>query len=136
MSPAPAPDPDWLTQREAAELLGVVRNTVYKMVDAGDLTPRVGKRPSISRAEVLELASARRAAAEERERRREAARRRPPDEDHDWLLMADAAEVLGCSLVAMQSRSKRGAVPSVLHAGRRWFRSDLLEQLAQDERSA
>ena len=57
--------PEWVTQVEAAELLGVHRSLVPKMISRGDLTPR-RRRPTLSHHEVLELAQARAIAAEER----------------------------------------------------------------------
>lgn len=118
---------EWVTQREAAALLGVHASLIPKMVRRGELTPR-GRRPSLSRGEVLELAAARERRASEREKRRPASRRpQPPDADHEWLPVPAAAAVLGCSTVAARARARRGRVPSVLHAGRRWFRLDLLE---------
>lgn len=118
-----------MTQREAAELLGVHASLVAKMVRRGDLIPR-RRRPSLPRAAVLELAAARAERAAERARVREApAGPRPPDEDHVWLPVPAAAAVLGCSVVAIGARARRGRVPSTLHGGRRWFRLDHLELL-------
>jgi hypothetical protein len=124
---------EWVTQHEAAELLGVHASLVPKMVRRGDLTPRAA-RPSLSRHEVLELAAARERRAAERGRRRTApAAPRPPDVDHEWLLAPAAAAVLGCSVVAVGARAKRGRVPSTLHDGRRWFRLDHLELVVRAE---
>lgn len=58
-----------MTHREAALLLGVHMSLIPKMLRRGDLTSR-RKRPSWSRDEVLELATARKERAAERERRR------------------------------------------------------------------
>lgn len=125
----------WVTQREAAELLGVHVSAVPKMVRRGDLSPRDGK-PSLSRDQVLELAAARAVASAEREKRRTTPPQpptgpRPPDEEHEWLLPPAAAAVLGCSLVAVRARAIRGRVPSTLHGGRRWFRLDHLELMVR-----
>jgi hypothetical protein len=121
----------WVTQREAAELLGVHVRAAPKMVRRGDLIPWDAK-PSLSRDQVLELAVARTVASAEREKRRTTPPQpptvaRPPDEEHEWLLPPAAAAVLGCSVVAVRARAFRGWVPSSLHAGRRWFRLDHLE---------
>lgn len=123
----------WVTQREAARLLGVHISAVPKMVRRGDLTPR-GGRPSLSLDQVLKLAATRAAAAQERERGRTTpapSRPWPPDEEHDWLLAPAAAAVLGCTRIALQGRSTRGQVPYTVHDGRRWYRLDLLELLVR-----
>jgi hypothetical protein len=121
-------DTGWVTQVEAADLLGVHRSAVPKKVRRGDLTPRHG-RPSLSRDEVVKLAAARATAAKERELRRttEPVGPRPPDQEHEWLLCQAAAVVLGCSEIALKGRASRGQVPCTVHDGRRWFRLDLLE---------
>jgi hypothetical protein len=117
---------DWVTQRQAAELLGVHISLVPKLVRRGDLTPR-RSRPSLSRDQVVQLAAVREAAAVEAKRARTAPGLQPPDDEHDWLLAPAAAAVLGCSLVAVRARANRGRVPSTLSGGRRWFRLDHLE---------
>lgn len=125
---------EWLTQREAAERLGVHLSLVPKMVRRGDLTPRKG-RPSLSLDEVVQLAAARKAAAIERDRRRATPRVGPvsPDDEHEWLLAPAAAAVLGCSVVAIGARARRGRVPSTLSGGRRWYRLDHLELVLRAE---
>jgi hypothetical protein len=120
---------DWVTHREAARLLGVHVSLIPKMLRRGDLTSR-RERPSLSRAQVVELAAARQHAAAEQEQRRtepRPVRPRPPDDERDWLLGPAAAVVLGCSEGALGMRANRGQVPFTLHAGRRWYRLDLLE---------
>lgn len=122
---------EWVTQREAAELLGVHVSLVPKIVRRGDLTPRRA-RPSLSRDQVLQLREQRDQAEHERERRR-ASRSEPrsgplpPDDDHQWLPAPAAAAVLGCSVVALRARGVRGRLPSTLAGGRRWFRLDHIE---------
>lgn len=113
-------------------MLGVHRMTVPKMVRRGLLTPRPGRRPSLSRKQVLDLKAVREAAANERARERTAlppapAGPRAPDDEHDWILAPAAAAVLECTPIALQGRCVRGQVPYVVHDGRRWFRLDLLE---------
>lgn len=122
---------EWVTHREAAELLGVHVSLIPKMLRRGDLSSRRA-RPALKRAEVVELAAARERVAVERERRRAqplAVGPRPPDDEHDWLPAPAAAAVLGCSEVALKGRATRGQVPCTVHDGRRWFRLDLLELL-------
>jgi hypothetical protein len=122
-------DAAWVTQHEAARLLGVHVSLIPKMLRRGDLSSRRA-RPSLSRAEVLELADARERARVERARRDAASRPagpRPPDDEHDWLLGPAAAAVLGCSQGALGMRASRGRVPFTVHRGRRWYRLDLLE---------
>lgn len=120
--------PEWVTQREAARLLGVHVSAVPKMVRRGDLVPRLA-RPSLNREEVLALRAARDASQLQQEQRRLASPvgPTPPDEENEWLEAPAAAAVLGCSVVAINARARRDRVPSTLHGGRRWYRSDLLE---------
>jgi excisionase family DNA binding protein len=114
---------DWITVREAAEILGVHISAVPKMVRRGDLTPRK-RRPRLRRVEVEALRDARLKPRPSKQRRTGP---KPPDEDHDWLLAPAAAAVFGCSVVAVRARAVRGRVPSTLHDGRRWFRLDHIE---------
>jgi hypothetical protein len=125
---------EWITGREAAQILGVHISAIPKMVRRGDLAPR-RERPSLSRGAVVALASRREAAAAERERRRATppARPQPPDDEHEWLLAPAAAAVLGCSVVAVRARANRGRVPSTVADGRRWFRLDHLELAVRAE---
>ena len=48
----------------------------------------------------------------------------PPDAVHEWLSSVQAAELLGVSTVAVNRRCRRGRLPFVEKAGRRWFRRD------------
>lgn len=63
---------EWLSQREAAEILGVHVSLVPKMVRRGDLTPRQGT-PSLSRDQSGSLRQRVPATAAEAKRRRTAA---------------------------------------------------------------
>lgn len=103
-------DTGWVTQVEAAELLGVHRSAVPKMIRRGDLTPRQG-RPSLSRDDVMKLAAARVTAAEERELRRAAkpVGPRPPDQEHEWLLGQAAAD-LGARAFSFETALDAGPV--------------------------
>lgn len=118
-------DPGWITQREAARLLGVHPSLIPKMLRRGDLVARRA-RPSLSRAAVLELAAARAAAAEAR-RAVKPSGPVPPDDVHDWLLAREAGAVMGVGPEAVKVRARRGRLPSVVHDRRRWFRRDHLE---------
>jgi hypothetical protein len=124
---------EWVTYREAAELLGVHVSLIPKMLRRGDLTSR-RQRPALSRAQVLDLAAARQRMTAERAQREADLRQggpRPPDDDHEWLLGPAAAAVLGCSEGALGMRANRGQVPFMVHCRRRWYRLDLLELLVR-----
>ncbi|WP_231252748.1 hypothetical protein [Nocardioides furvisabuli] len=130
-------DPQWVTQRQAAALLGVHPSLIPKMLRRGDLKSRV-QAPSLSHSEVLSLAEARAAETAKLEARRarraaKASGPRPPDEEHEWLLAPSAAAVLGCTEIALGGRAARGQVPYVVHGGRRWFRLDQIELQVRSE---
>ena len=126
----------WITQPEAAEILGVHPQTVANMVARGDLTSRgqSGVRGSLDRDEVLALAAAL------AERLQSAANasgtphepsavrtEHPPDAEHVWLRTLEADEFMGVSQPAISQRARRGRLPFVEHEGRRWFRRGHLE---------
>ena len=119
----------WITQAQAAEILGCHVSLIAKLVARGELTSRgrTGK-ASLDRDQVLEVLAER----EERSRARTPRRRRkgrfvPPDAEHDWLTSVQAAEMLGVSVVAVNKRCRHGRLPFVEKVGRRWFRRDHLE---------
>jgi hypothetical protein len=120
----------WITQAQAAELLGCHVSRVAKLVAKGELISR-GRhgRASLDRDQVLELRAKRerRAQAPRKPPRRRTGRFEPPDAEHDWLTSAQAAVLLGFSSVAVNKRCRRGRLPFVEKAGRRWFRRDNLE---------
>lgn len=120
---------EWITSQEAADILGVGKSAIPKMLRRGDLTRRARK-PILNRAEVLAYRDARLAAARARE---ESARSKgpfqpsPPDTDHVWLTSKEAGRLLGVVPIAVNARARRGRLPSVLANGRRWYRLDHLE---------
>jgi hypothetical protein len=115
--------PEWITVREAADLLGVHISALPKMIRRGDLTPR-RKRPRLERAAVLALRDRRavRQSVSVGERTPQ-----PPDRVYEWLTSRQAAALMGTTHTAVAQRARRGRLPSQLHDGRRWFRRDHLE---------
>lgn len=137
---------EWITRAEAARILECSPTQVGRFIERGQLTrrsskPRSGRRPSISLDEALRLREQlvnERAAAEraqvQRAQERELRRRyvgEPPDLEHEWLNSVQAAQLLGITRPGLAKRQKRGRVPYVEHAGRIWFRRDLIQQFAR-----
>ena len=126
----PAAVTEWITQPQAAKLLGCHVSLIGKLVAKGELTSR-GRygRASLDRDQVLKVLAER----EERSRalrtpsRQRKGRFEPPNAEHAWLTSPQAAELLGVSAVAVNRRCRRGRLPFVEKAGRRWFRRDHLE---------
>lgn len=134
----------WITQREAAVLLGCHKSRVAKLVAQGLLTSRGTRSGSLNRRQVEQLAAWRAAAPERaevaRDRRqaeREAARvrGRTPDTVHEWFSVPQAAQLLGVSRVAVGRRCHRGTLPHTWFGGRRWIRRDLLELVERARRA-
>ena len=119
--------PDWITVREAAHILGVHPSAIPKMTRRGDLRKREGRRPILSRADVLALRDTRAAHEAVRAAARAPQPPQPPDNEHEWLTSGQAAEMMGVGPEAVRVRARRGRLPSELHDGRRWFRRDHLE---------
>lgn len=120
--------PEWITVREAADILGVHMSAVPKLIRRGDLTPR-DRRPRLNRAAVVALRAARAAANEEQRQARRETRLppQPPDADHEWLSAVEAGDLMGIGPAGVRVRARRGRLPSTTHDGRVWFRRDHLE---------
>lgn len=119
---------DWITNREAAAILGVHMSAVPKMIRRGDLTPRE-RRPQLARNEVEELRD-RRAQPKPPKPTPDPKPRhvpKPPDQEHDWLNADEAAELLGLGRSGVIYRAQLDKLPNEKHDGRRWFRRDHLE---------
>ena len=129
-APVDPGDYSWITQPQAAEILGCHVSLVAKLVARGELTSR-GRhgRASLDRDQVLELRAEReqRAQAPKKPPRKHTGRFEPTEVEHDWLTSVQAAELLGVSVVAVNKRCRRGRLPFVEKDGRRWFRRDHLE---------
>lgn len=119
---------EWITFREAAEILNCHVSLIPKMLRRGDLTSR-RERPSLLRGDVEALRDRRaeRPTGVSRETPVGSATPQPPDDKHEWLLAPEAGAVMGVGPEAVKIRARRGRLPSELHDGRRWFRRDLLE---------
>ena len=129
------PGPEWITYRQAAEILGVTHTTIGAMVKDG----RIGHRklaasyyPSINarsvRAHVAEREADRR--VREQRRREQEDRRRPPDDGEVWLSASVAAAVLGISRSRLWQRTRAGRTPCTWKDGRMWFRRSDIETRA------
>lgn len=78
---------EWITAREAAEILGMHISAIPKMVRRGHLSPR-DRRPRFSRADVEALRESRTARSASRAESRAP---QPPDAEHVWLNANEAA---------------------------------------------
>ena len=122
MATYPAAVTEWITQPQAATLLGCHVSLIGKLVAKGELTSR-GRtgRASLDRDQVLKL----RAEREQRSRdpkippRQRKGWSEPPHTEHDWLTSVQAAELLGVSVVAVNKRCRHGRLPFVEKVGRR-----------------
>lgn len=124
---------DWITAREAAEILGVHKSNIQKMRRRGELTTRPGRvRPAFDRDQVIELRDQRAMPRPKTPPKPSRAVRppwiaSPPNAAHDWLTSDQAAALMGVTRNAVNDRARRGRLPSEMHDGRRWFRRDHLE---------
>lgn len=127
---------EWVSYIRAAEIVGCSETAILHAVQRGDIERRKvlnSAHPALSRASVDRFAGewAARAAEKERRRAQNGARRSdPPDEEHVWLKPATAALVLGVSSSGLRQMARDERVSMTERYGRRWYRRDLIEQLA------
>lgn len=123
-----------LTYTQAADLLECHVSNIPKYIRRGLLTSRGGrgtKGGSLDRREVEALAAWRQEQAAARELRREEKSADPrPDTEHDWLTVAEAAEVIGLTPDAIRKRAGKGKLPHVVHRGKVWVRREHAEVAA------
>jgi hypothetical protein len=123
---------EWVTIREAARLLEVHYSAVPKMTRRGLLHPR-GRRPSLSRAEVISLRDARAAQARLRAMppaaKEAPAAPEPPDDEHEWVRADVVAAHLGVGITAVHQRARRGRLPFTLGSDgeTRFYRLELVD---------
>lgn len=122
---------EWITEKEAAAILGVHKSTIPKMIRRGALTRRE-QRPVLNLAQVLAYRDIRQRPPEPKPVKEFPA---PPDHDHDWLSADDASELIGISRIAVMARARRQRIPSTVSDNRRWFRKDHLALYMQAQRA-
>lgn len=131
--------PQWVSQREAADVLGCSVATVARLARAGELVTRStagGTRMSVNArsVRVYLLTRDRRAAR----RRRKRARRRPGPRPRGHALIDEAvhldaevaALVLGVTRARVNQAVLRGRLPYITQRRKRWFRREVIEHLA------
>ncbi len=127
---------DLVTYAQAADILGVHVSNVPKLVTRGEIRSRGTRGPhaSLVRADVEAVLEHR------RERRRLKAEQEaappprpasaPPDDEHAWLTLEEAGEVIGISGQAVGKRARKGTIPHVRDGVRVWVRADHAEMAA------
>lgn len=132
-----ADERDWVSQAEAAALVGCSHARVPELVAEGLLVQRPSPRgqASIGRASTVRaaLAWADRQAAHEVARQERAAARpsnAAPDDGQVWVTTATAALVMGMSRNGVGERIRAGTLPAVLRGNRYWMRRTDVETAA------
>jgi hypothetical protein len=130
----------WVSHPQAAEIMGVGKTTIQRLIARGELHPRKAapRYPSLDRAEVQAVAE--RCWQAERQRIRAAQRRKapkypPPPGEHVWLTASQAARLVGITVPGIAKRVRRETIPFVVYKGRRWFRADHMESLGRARRA-
>ena len=105
-----------LTAAEAAEILGMNTQSVYRLIHEGKLPKQAKYKNAGLRLEDVELASLERLRT----------RQRHPY----WAGLQEVADVLCLSRTRVRLLAALGRVPSVRHRGRWWFRRAQIEVVA------
>ena len=140
---------EWVSWRDAADLIGCPITAVSRAVERGEIERRAADRyaPSLRRTSVETFAQERwpvlvqqrrdrQAAAarrrDERRRRRDepGRRERPPDEEHVWLSRTATALLLGISHNTLSKLTTDDKIPHTRVGQRVWYRRDHAEQAA------
>lgn len=128
-------EPEWVSYLVAADIIGCHPATIAKLVSAGRIRRRCVNRrfPSLDRQSVEEVgrewrreqAAKRRSAVVRAQRLEE--RRTPPDDESVWLTAGQSASMLGVTRTRINQLARFERLPSVMRAGRRWFRRQDVE---------
>jgi len=129
---------EWVSHEVAALIIRCSPSTVRTLARSG----RVVRRQVARRLPSLDAESVRAVAGEWRAQQQakrdktvaraqaERLRGSPPDSEHVWLRAGEAAALLGVTPTRVHQRARRGRIPCVEHAGRRWFRRLDIEVIA------
>ena len=133
---------EWVSWRDAADLIGCPIAAVSRAVERGEIERRAADRyaPSLRRTSVETFAQERWPALVQQRRDRQAAaarrrdepgrRERPPDEEHVWLSRTVTALVLGVSQNHLSRLTTDGKIPHTRVGQRVWYRRDHAELAA------
>jgi len=125
----------WVSMVDAAAIVGCHPKTVLEHAKAGDIEQRQANRgsPSLLRTSVEAFGVRWRAVAGgggaavcgpvSRSPR-------PSEDGHEWIGVAEVAELLRVSTTRVGQMARADRVPWIEHGGRRWFRRDLIEGVA------
>ena len=106
------PNPDAMTHREAAEMLGVSVTQIPKLIRDGLLDRVEGQFPSLSRTQVEEQA--------------------PNPRLTEWVNVTEAAHILGLSKTRVGQISNKDLLPfEITASGRRRFRRAQIEVISR-----
>lgn len=118
----------WVSQSDAADIVGCSHGRIPELIEEGLLVQRPGPRwrASISRESAMSAAEVwsqrLRAAKDERDERR---RTRPtnaaPDDGHAWVTTSTAALMLGLTRNGVGERIRAGTLPATRRGNRYWM---------------
>ena len=133
---------EWVSRKEAADLIGCPITIVSRAVERGEIERRAADRyaPSLRRTSVETFAQERwpllvqqrrdRQAAAARRREEPGRRERPPDAVHVWLSRTVTALLLGVSQNHLSRLTTDGKIPHTRVGQRVWYRRDHAELAA------
>lgn len=127
----------WVSQADAAEIVGCSHGRVPELIEEGLLVQRTGPRwrASISRESAVSAADVwsqrlHAAQAEREERLRTRPTNAAPDDGQVWVTTSTAALALGLTRNAVGERIRAGTLPATLRGNRYWLRRDDVEAAA------
>ncbi|UFN45201.1 helix-turn-helix domain-containing protein [Nocardioides okcheonensis] len=132
-----ADEQEWVSQADAAQVVGCSRGRIPELIKEGLLVQRPGPRwrASISRESAVsasEVWSQRVRGTELKrdERRRTRPTNEPPDDGHVWVTTTTAALTLGLTRNGVGQRIRAGTLPGTRRGNRYWLRRQDVEVAA------
>ncbi len=132
-----ADEQEWVSQADAAQVVGCSRGRIPELIEEGLLVQRPGPRwrASISRESAVsasEVWSQRVRGTELKrdERRRTRPTNEPPDDGHVWVTTTTAALTLGLTRNGVGQRIRAGTLPGTRRGNRYWLRRQDVEVAA------
>lgn len=130
----------WVSQEEAAAIVGCSHARIPELVDEGLLVQRPGPRwqasiswESANAAAVVWSRRLREAAADRQARKAARPTNAAPDDGQEWVTTGNAAQMLGMTRNGVGERIRSGTLPAVLRGNRYWLRRMDVESAATGE---